>query len=78
MATDNIMFIPSVVLMVVEAVAFIFLVWSWFDAKKKETMQKKKCPCCGEPIVPYQESCLNCLVYLREVVNDNGKTDICH
>lgn len=25
------------------------------------------CPCCGEPIVPYQEACLNCHVYLWEV-----------
>ena len=30
------------------------------------------CPCCGEPIVPYQESCLNCLVYLWEVMEDGN------
>ena len=36
MDTDNIMFIPACVLMVVEAVAFIFLVWSWCDAKRRE------------------------------------------
>ena len=34
--TENIMFIPACVLMVVEAVAFAFLVWAWFDAKKKQ------------------------------------------
>lgn len=33
---DNIMFIPTIVLMVVEAIAFTFLVWSWCDAKRKE------------------------------------------
>lgn len=27
----------------------------------------RACPCCGEPIVPYQEVCLNCNVYLWEV-----------
>ena len=31
---DNIMFIPACVLMVVEAVALIFLIWAWFDAKR--------------------------------------------
>lgn len=36
MDSENIMFIPAVVLMVVEAAAFIFLVWSWFDAKRRE------------------------------------------
>ena len=25
------------------------------------------CPCCGHPIVPYQQKCLYCLVYLWEV-----------
>ena len=30
---DNIMYSPSIILMVVEAVAFAFLVWAWFDAK---------------------------------------------
>lgn len=27
------------------------------------------CPCCGEEIVPHQEQCLNCHVYLWEVTN---------
>ena len=30
-------------------------------------INNRVCPCCGEPIVPYQEQCLNCLVYLWEV-----------
>ena len=34
--TDNIMFVPACVLMVVEIVAFTFLVWAWFDAKGME------------------------------------------
>ena len=34
--TENIMFIPAVVLMVIEAEAFIFLIWAWFDAKRRE------------------------------------------
>lgn len=29
------------------------------------------CPCCGARIVPYQEQCLNCLVYLWEAPDDN-------
>ena len=33
--TDNIMFIPAVILMVVEALALGFLTWSWFDAKRR-------------------------------------------
>ena len=32
---DNIMLIPSVVLMVVEALALGFLIWAWFDAKRR-------------------------------------------
>ena len=32
---DNIMFIPAVILMVVEAMALVFLVWSWKDAKRR-------------------------------------------
>ena len=32
---DNIMFIPAIVLMVVEAAAVIFLVTEWRKAKKK-------------------------------------------
>lgn len=31
-------------------------------------IQKLYCPCCGAEIVPYQQVCLNCLVYLWEVV----------
>lgn len=31
-------------------------------------MDNKKCPCCGEPIMAGQEACLNCHVYLWEVV----------
>ena len=32
---DNVMFIPAVILMVVEAMALGFLTWSWFDAKRR-------------------------------------------
>ena len=32
---DNIMFYPSIVLLVVEAAAFVFLVWAWRKAKKE-------------------------------------------
>lgn len=32
--TENIMFIPACVLMVVEAVALVFLITEWFKAKK--------------------------------------------
>ena len=38
--TENIMFIPAVVLMVVEAVALVFLIWAWRDAKKKQEEEK--------------------------------------
>lgn len=31
-------------------------------------LNAKHCPCCGAEIVPYQEVCLNCLVYLWEGV----------
>lgn len=30
---DNIMYYPSIVLMIVEALALGFLIWAWFDAK---------------------------------------------
>ena len=33
---DNIMFIPAMILMIVEALALGFLIWSWFDAKRRE------------------------------------------
>lgn len=32
---DNVMFIPAVILMVVEVKALVFLIWSWCDAKRK-------------------------------------------
>mgnify|MGYP003301676536 CR=1 FL=1 len=32
---DNVMFIPAVILMVVEALALAFLVYAWFRAKKE-------------------------------------------
>ena len=32
---DNIMNYPSIVLMIVEALALGFLVWSWRDAKRR-------------------------------------------
>lgn len=31
-------------------------------------INNRVCPCCGEPIVPYQEMCLNCYEYLWEYV----------
>lgn len=33
--TDNIMFYPAIVLMIVEAGALAFLIWAWFRAKKE-------------------------------------------
>ena len=33
---DNIMYIPSIILMVVEAIAFSFLVWAWLDATRRK------------------------------------------
>lgn len=33
---DNIMYVPSIILMVVEAAALAFLVWAWFDAKRRK------------------------------------------
>ena len=33
---DNVMFVPFVILMVVEALALGFLIWSWCDAKRRE------------------------------------------
>lgn len=32
---DNIMYYPAIVLMVVEAGALTFLIWAWFDAKRR-------------------------------------------
>ena len=37
---DNIMFIPAIVLMVVEACALAFLTWAWFDAKRRNKDDK--------------------------------------
>ena len=33
---DNIMFIPAIILMVVEVKALVFLIWSWCDAKRRQ------------------------------------------
>lgn len=33
---NKIMYILVIILMVVELKALVFLVWSWFDAKKKQ------------------------------------------
>ena len=33
--TDNIMFYPAIILLVAEAGALIFLIWAWFDAKRR-------------------------------------------
>ena len=32
---ENVMFIPAVILMIVEALALGFLIWAWFDAKRR-------------------------------------------
>ena len=32
---ENVMFIPSVILLVVEVIALGFLIWAWFDAKRR-------------------------------------------
>ena len=32
---DNVMFIPAIILMVVEAKALVFLICSWCDAKRR-------------------------------------------
>ena len=34
--TNNIMFYPAIVLMIVEAGALAFLIWEWVKAKKEE------------------------------------------
>ena len=39
---DNIMFYPAIVLMVVEAAAFIFLVYSWRKAKRQQREMEEK------------------------------------
>lgn len=33
--TDNIMFYPAIVLMIVEAGALAFLIWAWFRDKRR-------------------------------------------
>ena len=33
---ENIRYIPAIILMVVEAAAFAFLVWAWFDANRRK------------------------------------------
>lgn len=33
---NKVMYILAIILMVVELKALVFLVWSWFDAKKKQ------------------------------------------
>ena len=35
-------------------------------------IKNRECPCCGTAIMPYQERCLNCLVYLWEVADGLG------
>ena len=32
--TDNVMFVPAIILMIVEVKALAFLIWAWFDAKR--------------------------------------------
>lgn len=34
--TDNIMFIPAVIILIAAPVALTFLIWAWFDAKRRE------------------------------------------
>lgn len=41
---DNVMYIPAIVLMVVEALALGFLTWSWFDARRRSKDDKKDLP----------------------------------
>ena len=64
---DNIMYYPSIVLMIAEALALGFLIYAWFRDKRRYKDMNKRCPCCGAEIVPYQQECLNCRVYLWEV-----------
>ena len=49
---DNIMFYPAIVLMVIEAVALVFLIWAWFDAKRRSSDEDstwdRHCGCCGD------------------------------
>lgn len=33
---DNIMFIPALILMIVEVKALVFLIWSWCEAKREQ------------------------------------------
>lgn len=40
---DSVMFIPACVLMVVEAIAAVFLVWSWRKAKREEKENGYRC-----------------------------------
>lgn len=39
--TENIMFYPAIVLMIVEVCALGFLVWSWRDAKRRNRREEK-------------------------------------
>ena len=32
--TDNIMYVPGIVLLIMEAGALAYLIWAWFDAKR--------------------------------------------
>lgn len=32
---DNVMLIPAILLMIVEVKALTFLIWAWFDAKRR-------------------------------------------
>ena len=79
---DNIMFYPAIVLMAVEAVALVFLIWAWRDAKRKQAEAVRKNPPFARELMPmgevtYAIACSHCK-NRGPKGNDKAAADRCH
>lgn len=79
---DEIIYTAGCILMVVEAVAIIFLLWAWKDAKRKQAEAVRKNPPFARELMPmgavtYAIACSHCK-NRGPNGNDKAAADRCH
>lgn len=79
---DEIIYTAGCILMVVEAVAIIFLLWAWKDAKRKQAEAVRKNPPFARELMPmgavtYAIACSHCK-NRGPKGNDKAAADRCH
>ena len=79
---DDIIYAAGCILMAVEAVALVFLIWAWRDAKRKQAEAVRKNPPFARELMPmgavtYAIACSHCKNRAERLDSDRCRKCLC-